>query len=99
MGADSAFFGCSERWFAKRFARELTGFLNGRHARRERAANDALDAVQLETRYDAWSSQSGSEETPGLPDGGGSDASMSASAPGGMGLAAREAVPPGRVWR
>jgi acetamidase/formamidase len=45
-------FGCTEGWFGKRFAHALTGFLNGERARNERAATDALDAPNLQQRYE-----------------------------------------------
>ena len=50
-------FGCSEGSFGKRFARALTGFLNGERAREKRAATDALDATALDAHYENWRAQ------------------------------------------
>jgi acetamidase/formamidase len=50
-------FGCSEGSFNKRFSRALTGFLNGKGARRERGATDALDGDALTQKYENWHAQ------------------------------------------
>jgi acetamidase/formamidase len=47
-------FGCSEHWIGKRFSHALTEFLNDETRRRELRAHDAVDAGELERRYEGW---------------------------------------------
>lgn len=93
-------FGCTEGWFGKRFSHALTAFLNDERARRNRAANDALVAAELETQHDQWRVQHERDAAAGAPGDGLTDAWGHARNDAGTGHGSTMAsVPLGRVWR